>query len=345
LFEPLTLKEKAAYKRTVEKDILSKKPEEDFSSPPEVLREYAPEAKFQVLTFEKEVLLVAGLLLARAPRIARSEKFARQIREYKIEKELPPAKIFKQAETVPPPVLKPEISEKEIEKKSTFRKEKTSRKDFSAPEIKDETSPEKKPKIVFQDLKTVERETEESSKIYPEIKSEKRTEKTGKPKEIRVEKSKTEIVFEKQDPKRETKIYQAKDEKFRSIPSTDEIEESETEEFETIVRTKFGGVFYLLNLGLFLKLYRDFSEPLGDEIELNIWDFVALLSRKFLGKKIEKDEVWGLLKQLAGHEKGEIFGEDFDPPDEWRVPADWLKTFQTEKKKSILKIYRRVKDF
>ena len=84
--------------------------------------------------------------------------------------------------------------------------------------------------------------------------------------------------------------------------------------FEIIVRTNFGGVFYLLNLGLYLKLYRDFSEPLGDEIDLNIWDFVALLSREFLGEKIEKDPVWKLLEMACRTRRDEDFGNDLTVP-------------------------------
>ncbi len=335
LFEPLTEREKQDYKKIAadRKHNLSKQTSFEFFRSSEMRFETVPEMQLQNSTFEKEILLVIGLMLARAPHIARSEKFARQIREFKIETELFKAQTFLKSETNPPQFGKPKILRKEIEKKITRQEEKKSRPDFSEPKSETEKSPEKKTKIVFHDSETFEDRTAKPAEPKTDLKFEKPTKKTAKKtEEIRVEKSKTEIAFGKEKPESKPKIYQTEDEKNPSMFSTDATEESETEEFETIVRTDFGGVFYLLNLGLYLKLYRDFSEPSGDEIDLNIWGFVALLSRKFIGKNIEKDEVWQLLKYLAGRERDENFGEDFSPPDEWRIPFDWLKTFPTKKK-------------
>ena len=99
-----------------------------------------------------------------------------------------------------------------------------------------------------------------------------------------------------------------------------------------VIRSRYGGVFYLLNLGLYLGLYRDFSSTLGEEIDLNIWDFVALLSRKFLGEDLEEDAAWNLLADLAGRGDEKDFGQDFSAPDEWRISPEWLKTFPANKK-------------
>src|SRR5262249_7410314 len=66
--------------------------------------------------------------------------------------------------------------------------------------------------------------------------------------------------------------------------------------------TQFGGVFYLINLGLYLGLYGDFTKPAEPGIELNIWDFVALVGRELCGEEIESDPVWPLLARLAGRE-------------------------------------------
>ena len=65
---------------------------------------------------------------------------------------------------------------------------------------------------------------------------------------------------------------------------------------------------------------------------MNICDFVALLGLAFLGEKIKNDAVWQLLKHLAGRETDEDFGKGFAAPDEWRIPAEWLETFQTNEK-------------
>lgn len=68
------------------------------------------------------------------------------------------------------------------------------------------------------------------------------------------------------------------------------------------VETNFAGVFYLVNLGIYLGLYGDFTMPMEPGIELNIWDFVALAGRELIGDEIEKDPVWLLLADLAGRE-------------------------------------------
>jgi hypothetical protein len=93
------------------------------------------------------------------------------------------------------------------------------------------------------------------------------------------------------------------------------------------IETTFGGVFYLINLGIFLNLYGDFTAPLQPGIELSPWDFVALVGRKLAGKKIEADPVWPLLAGLAAREKHEAPGNNFEPPASWRVPAEWLAPF------------------
>jgi hypothetical protein len=96
------------------------------------------------------------------------------------------------------------------------------------------------------------------------------------------------------------------------------------------IETHFGGIFYLINLAIFLELYGDFTSPLRPGIELNIWDFLAFVGRRLAGAKIEADPVWQLLVQLAGRSKEQYPGVGFEPPDEWRLPPDWLKPFSKE---------------
>jgi hypothetical protein len=45
------------------------------------------------------------------------------------------------------------------------------------------------------------------------------------------------------------------------------------------------------------------------------------------GSAFEADPVWGLLAELAGRSAGESPGKDFTPPDDWRLPAEWLAPF------------------
>lgn len=85
------------------------------------------------------------------------------------------------------------------------------------------------------------------------------------------------------------------------------------------VETSFGGVFYLINLALYLELYGDFSEPLKPGIALSPWDFVALVGERLVGERIHEDPVWPLLARLAGRDEGVPPGQDFHPPVEWRL--------------------------
>ncbi|HEV2880964.1 MAG TPA: hypothetical protein VGX24_06775 [Pyrinomonadaceae bacterium] len=96
---------------------------------------------------------------------------------------------------------------------------------------------------------------------------------------------------------------------------------------EAQVETRFGGLFHLVNLALFLNLYGDFTTPAEPGIALPIWDFVALLGRRLCGARVEGDAVWPLLAQLAGRDAAQLPGEDFHPPDAWRVQAGWLRMF------------------
>jgi hypothetical protein len=93
------------------------------------------------------------------------------------------------------------------------------------------------------------------------------------------------------------------------------------------VETEYGGIFFLLPLALYLYIYGDFTSPAKPGLELGIWDFLALISFELTDGKIEKDPLWAELASLAGRTISQQPGFDFDPPDEWRVPSDWLEPF------------------
>jgi len=93
------------------------------------------------------------------------------------------------------------------------------------------------------------------------------------------------------------------------------------------VQTGFGGVFFLLNLGIRLGLYGDFTVPRKPGISLPIWDFVSLLGRRLIGRHAGGDSVWPLLAGLSNRSPDEQPGALFDPPRNWRVPAEWLQPF------------------
>ena len=96
------------------------------------------------------------------------------------------------------------------------------------------------------------------------------------------------------------------------------------------VSTRFGGLFYLINVGLFLELYGDFTSPLRPGLTLSLWDFMALLGERLLGLDIKTDPLWSLLAQLAGRDEEDFAGTDFESPDSWRIPVQWLKPIPSE---------------
>ena len=96
---------------------------------------------------------------------------------------------------------------------------------------------------------------------------------------------------------------------------------------EATIETELGGIFYLLNLGLALGLYGDFTTPAEPGIALPIWDFLALLGRDLLNDAPADDPVWPLLAALAGRDEGDAPDHAFEPTDHWRLPAEWLAPF------------------
>ena len=97
---------------------------------------------------------------------------------------------------------------------------------------------------------------------------------------------------------------------------------------EAQIETELGGLFYLINLALFLNLYGDFTTPLQPGLSLSIWDFMTLLGQQLLGPAAKVDDpIWGFLARLAGRSEQEPPGKDFNPPESWRIPEEWLTPF------------------
>jgi hypothetical protein len=101
---------------------------------------------------------------------------------------------------------------------------------------------------------------------------------------------------------------------------------------EVRIETAFGGLFYLVNVGLFLELYCDFTMPTGENLGLSIYDFIALIGQRLLNGQIKEEPVWELLAQLAGRSELDVPGKEFEPPKEWRLPAQWLEAFPEDRR-------------
>jgi len=88
--------------------------------------------------------------------------------------------------------------------------------------------------------------------------------------------------------------------------------------------TQFGGIFYLLNAALALKLYGDFTAPRTPGLALSPWDWLALVGRAWFGEEFVRDPVWTVLAELAGRAPKDAPDRDFAAPPEWRIDPDWL---------------------
>ena len=99
-----------------------------------------------------------------------------------------------------------------------------------------------------------------------------------------------------------TTILQHEPERVETAPPETFITATETLD-ETTIATQLGGLFYLINLGIFLELYSDFTSPV-ERNELNIWDFVALVGAEIINDDERDDPIWTLLSDLA-HPDGE----------------------------------------
>jgi hypothetical protein len=87
-------------------------------------------------------------------------------------------------------------------------------------------------------------------------------------------------------------------------------------------RTRYAGLFYLMNVGLFLGLYGDFTQPRVGRLTLEPWDFVSLIGRRLLRRADDGDPVWCVLSELSGTKRP---GAGFRAPRSLRVPPTWLE--------------------
>lgn len=79
------------------------------------------------------------------------------------------------------------------------------------------------------------------------------------------------------------------------------------------IDTRFGGVFFLVNLALFLGFYSDFTKPSSRGLALPLWDFVALVGEGLAGPALRADAVWKLLARLADRDESEEPGCALSP--------------------------------
>jgi hypothetical protein len=111
-------------------------------------------------------------------------------------------------------------------------------------------------------------------------------------------------------------------------------------DLETI-ETNFGGIFFLLNVALYLLIYGDFSQPEAPGLDLNLWDFVSLISHNLTGGEIKKDPLWNGLSRLAGRTEEQEPGYLFVVPQTWQLAEQWLEPFPEEFDRRVSEIKGR----
>lgn len=99
---------------------------------------------------------------------------------------------------------------------------------------------------------------------------------------------------------------------------------------EALINTNFGGLFYLLNFGLYLELYGDITTPSVRDVPVGVWDFLALVGERLVGSELRGDPVWALMARLAGRDETQEPGGDCAMPESWRAPAQWMKPFDPD---------------
>lgn len=91
-----------------------------------------------------------------------------------------------------------------------------------------------------------------------------------------------------------------------------------------IVDTEYGGVFFLITVGIAFGLYADFTSPQSPGIDLPVWDFIALVGKRMLDdERFAVDPVAPLLARLARRDSAEPPGAGFVPDDAPDLEA-WL---------------------
>lgn len=277
---------------------------------------WVPEAFTPGLSTSHTLLLLQALMLRRAPAVVRTIAFQKELRRWNAAAEL-------SAEI--------EISEAENEQQEPPRK--ASRKEISAPEAAGEATLQQtsidhaQPVSTNDDAEQISAELAipEHRGIAEKERPAQRRSSAGAQAEgaLAGDRSGMEAIQLRAE---ETEIISTPE---ASVPAARPLEApaEQTTEPSISFETKYGGVFFLLTLALNLYIYGDFSSPAEMGLELNLWDFLALMGSELTEGKLEQDTLWDRLASLAGRPKSSRPGLDFDPPDEWRLPPEWLKPF------------------
>jgi len=116
--------------------------------------------------------------------------------------------------------------------------------------------------------------------------------------------------LEKADPK---SFISAGEDFAKAMPSS-----------RTGVATRFGGVFYLINLMRHLELPACFEDQCSLASRVGAWGVLDAIARVLCGE-LDHDLIWALLAELDGREPHELPGAEFGPIAQLRLPEAWFE--------------------
>lgn len=315
-------------------------------------RHAAPEADGATLSPEAACLLGVGLTLQRAPSAARAPSFARAVREWLRARYVPTrARVEARTEsTERTRAPEPEPETTALVARSP-RAETEAEADSHAPNVEAGLVPDERDEggtvarvetarteaalhtpVPFVEAGAAEvsfeteAQTESPARGGEEVAREAEMPPAREMSAAQVELEDDDALRSAADATAESEVVAASHAEFAAEDeeSAAFVEASNASPLEAQIVTSFGGVFFLVNLGLFLELYGDFSAPLVPGLALSVWDFCALLGERLCGRALRDDPVWTLLAQLAGRDEKTEPGAGFEPPCDWRVPRAWL---------------------
>lgn len=276
------------------------------------------------LNNEQQIFLGVSLMIFRSPRIVRTAEFAEQLNFWRNESLIMQPNFIKAGKNFIVAKIQPTQIQLDKAGSKPVADLKKPFDNFSGENYETSKTSSKSSKIKFENTDSTE------IKKNNLIDSTKRSEADALPDSKKFAAIPTKPVFSFDEP---DFAKSAEIKKNRTQTVADKYSETQNQdetnnetEIEFSFFTNYGGIFFLLNIGLHLNLYRDFTESWDNEIDLNIWDFTAIVAEYFLNTVFKDDSVSHFLFKLSGREPDEKIG--FINKD-WRIPPDWLKTFQT----------------
>jgi hypothetical protein len=299
---------------------------------------FAPESRERALDVEQALLLGVGLMLTRAPSYARSQAFARDVGEWLS------GLGSDDAQFVSHDAAESSLEERSDEASRTtgveFESASASEGSGMRTLVEDgESNSVGRTRTAAREPKYLSRPKASESSLTPRRAESRQSSSGEKLNEDEESCAETKASVE---GSRELALTHAHESGPRSRTDVTDLRPSQTSSESAVTKepsthapplleacdeTRLGGLFYLINVGLFLELYGDFTTPLRPGLALSVWDFVALVGRRLCGAGFETDALWPLLARLAGRVEGESPGQDFEPPTDWLVPPLWLAPF------------------